>query len=387
MAATYGIRVVHRGRGADVASLRQAVAQELESIGLHRSVSVAVADSELPQGIPHICVCLCDTDSKSDSSVNEDIREELESGTTIFPVVEDLALFSQLVPEQLTFANGITWQDDASLQRLVRVLLEELGIEEQQRRVFISHRRTDGLGVAEQLHDHLSHFKFQPFIDRFAIREGTDFQQEISRALEDHAFLLLLETFDAHNSDWVFDEVDYALSHAMGILIVRWPGDVREVPGSGGLPRHILGDDEVTTDDHGYSILTDGGLDRLLEAIESAHARGLVRRRRLLLESVREAAVAAGVDSCVSLRDWKLLIGTPAGLSVVGTSPRLPTAVDLQAVDEASVQANADLPGVLVHSARALPTELRRHLEWVSHTRSMRVIPENAVGGWWIDGH
>lgn len=386
MTTTYGVHVVHSGRDSDVAMLREAVAQELELIGLHRSVSVAVAESDLPSSTPRICVCLCQAGSKFDEFVRDAVRKELNAGTTVIPVVEDLARFNEFVPEELKHANGIPWCDGKPLRGLVRVLLEELGIEDRQRRVFISHRRTDGLGVAEQLHDKLSHFKFQPFIDRFAIREGSNFQQEIGLALENFAFVLLLETPDAHSSDWVFDEVDYALSHAMGILIVRWPGDVREVPGSGGVPRFLLAEDELTTDEHGYSVLTDSGLDRLLEAIESAHACGLVRRRRLLMESVREAALAAGVDNCTPLRDWKLLVKASGGISVVGTSPRLPSALDLQAVDEASNQADADLPGVLVHSARMLPEPLKRHLDWVSGTRSLHVIPENAIGGWWADG-
>jgi len=232
MTTTYSIRVIHKDRVEDLQTLRQAVAQEVLQLGLHRTVTVAVVDIPPSDGAPHVCVYLGDDLARADPLTNSDIKEELERGTTIFPVVSDLVGFSAQVPDELAFANGIVWRDDATLRHLVRVLLEDLGIEDRSRRVFISHRREDGLAAAEQLHDRLTHTGFQPFIDRFAIREGADFQNELANALEDHAFLLLLETPQAHTSPWVFDEVEYALSHTMGVLIARWPGEVTDVPGS-----------------------------------------------------------------------------------------------------------------------------------------------------------
>ncbi|HWV46630.1 MAG TPA: toll/interleukin-1 receptor domain-containing protein [Nitrospira sp.] len=383
MTTTYGIRVIHKNRQEDLETLRQAVAQEVSKLGLHRSVAVRVTESGPPGSTPYVCVYLGDESTCVDPSIVIELAQELAAGTTVFPVVPDLTLFSTLVPAEISFANGIVWRDETSLRHLVRVLLEDLGIEDRQRRVFISHRRDDGLGAAEQLHDKLTHSGFRPFIDRFAIREGADFQAEIADALEDHAFLLLLETPLAHTSDWVYDEVDYALSHTMGVLIARWPGDVQEVPGSPGVPRLPIGQDELQIDEHGFEIFTTSGLDRLVEEIEAAHAFGLVRRRRMLVRSIEESALASGVDSCIALRDWRLLIETPKGKRIVGTTPRLPTAADLQNVDEASADAGADLPGLLVHSARLLSTPLKKHLEWVSGSRQLSMIPENAIGGWW----
>src|SRR5205807_2551001 len=126
------------------------------------------------------------------------------------------------------------------------------------------------------------------------VRAAEDVQEKIADALEDHAFLLLLETPLAHTSEWVVDEVDYALSHTMGTLILRWPGDPPAVPGSAGLPRLALAPTELTTDEHGYDVLTAAALDRMVGEVEAAHAQGLVRRRRMLIRSIEEAAAAAG---------------------------------------------------------------------------------------------
>jgi hypothetical protein len=154
------------------------------------------------------------------------------------------------------------------------------------------------------------------------------------------------------------------------------------VPGSNGLPRLYLADTDLTTDAHGYDLLTNEALDRVVEAVEAAHARGLVRRRRMLVTSTREAAVA-GCGSCVSLPGWRLKVDHGGTTTVVGTAPRLPTAEDLHALHEAS-EAYAPATSVLVHSARILREERRRHLQWVAGPRDLTLTPENAIGGRWV---
>src|SRR5439155_16144200 len=155
-------------------------------------------------------------------------------------------------PTDLSPLNGFEWSGTEPERRLARVLLEELGIEDKDRRVFLSNRRSDGLGAAEQLHDALSHFRFQPFIDRFGIRPGDDVQSRIADSLEQHAFLLILETSEAHLSDWVYDEVDYALSHTMGTLN---PSMARRPDADPGKCRHSPPPTRSRRSDHGLARL------------------------------------------------------------------------------------------------------------------------------------
>ena len=61
----------------------------------------------------------------------------------------------------------------------------------------------------------------------------------------------------------------------------------------------------------------------------------------------------------------------PDRSTIVGSTPRLPTARDLQALDE-TAKAEADDPAMLlVHSARALRPDLREHLHWVAGDREI----------------
>lgn len=383
MTTTYEIQVVHVDRGDWFAQLRQRIAAELERVGLHKTVTVAVLEARPSTGTPAVTVYLGSTVAAADSTVADLVAEALADGRPVVPVVEDLGAYDSQVPRSLSPINGFPWQGADPAQSLALLLLEELGIEEKQRRVFISHKRDDGLGAAEQLHDQLTHHGFVPFIDRFAIRSAARVQETIADALEDHAFLLLLETPLAHTSDWVFDEVDYALSHTMGMLILQWPGNPEPVPGSKGLSREPLEPVDLMTDAHGYGVLTDAALDRVVANVEMAHAQGLVRRRRMLIRSVEEAAIAAGCASCIPTQSWRLLIEHEGESTLVGITPRLPTATDLQDLDEARNAAGVDIFALLVHSARILRPDRREHLSWVAGDRSLTVTPENAIGGWW----
>lgn len=379
----YLVQVVQIDRPDWLDQLRQGIAAELHAIGMHRSVVIDVAETTArPADSPTVAVILIGPASKSDVDLAVAIETIQASGTVAIPVLADLNIFHSQAPDQLSLLNGFEWSGPDPERRLARCLFEELGIEERERRVFISHKRSDGLGAAEQLHDVLSHARFEPFIDRFAIRPGEEVQTRIADALERHAFLLILETPEAHLSDWVFDEVDYALSHTMANLIVQWPGVTTQIPGSDGIPRMKLASTDLSTDAHGYDVLTEEALDRVLEAAEAAHANGLVRRRRMLIGSVDDAASAAGAD-CTPLRDWMLDVRAASGRAVISVAPRLPDAMDLQKVDEARGKADPGAAAVLVHATRQLRPELAEHLAWATGSRSLTLIPDNAVGTYW----
>jgi hypothetical protein len=382
MSTLYDIRLGGQERRAWRADLERALAQELQVVGLHRTVDVAVVDSSRGDAAPSVMVFFGGPEASADEGAAKDVETALACGVVVIPVVADLARFQADVPEALRLINGFEWTGHDPAVRLARVLVRELGIEDRQRRVFISHCRADGLWAAEQLHDALSHIGFVPFIDRFAIRSGAQVQEAIAAALEDHAFLLLLETPAAHDSPWVFDEVDYALSHTMGTLILRWPGDPPQVPGSAGLPRLELGAADLTRNAQGADVLADPGLERVLAGVEEGHAIGLVRRRRMLVRSIEDAAGAAGATT-VPLPDWRIHVEHGGASTLIGVTPRLPTATDLQLLDAARTAHGGDPSMLLVHSARSLREELVRHLEWVVGERDLELTPENAIGGRW----
>jgi hypothetical protein len=381
MSAEYLVEVFHADRDAWVGELAASIAAEVTALGVHHSVTVTVTTTPVASG-PVVSVYFGSPASMTNSALAARLDSAVAGGRLVIPVVDSLANYSSLVPPVLARLNGWEWSGSSASTRLARRLLEELGIEDRRRRVFISHKRDDGLAAAEKLHDFLSHYGFEPFIDRFGVGFGRDVQNEIADALEDCAFLLLLETPLAHTSDWVFDEVAYAQTHQMGMHIVTWPGDITELPATNRWPRQVLESRDLRSD-KGYDVFTDATLERILEEVEAIHAKALVSRRRYLLRSAEDAAHAARLK-CTPLAGWRLLVEGPKGPSVVQVSARLPTVEDLHGLDTArSAAGGGATPGVLVHSARILRDSRREMLAWATGARDLTLLPENAVGGYW----
>lgn len=376
----YFVEVFDRDRSAWRISLSDAIDQELRDLGIHHAVTVAMSEAPVEQE-PTVSIYLAGPEALADTGLQVALQTSIRSGRVVFPVVEQLETYASVVPDCLLPINGYGWTGSNPAAGLARKILGELGIEDRQRKAFISHRRDDGLAAAEQLHDHLSHNGFEPFIDRFHIEYGQDVQAKIADSLESCALLVLLETPLAHTSDWVFDEVDYALGHQLGLHIVTWPGSPKEIPGTHGLSRQQLASSDLTAL-KGYDVFTDSALDRIGAAVEDEHVRALVRRRRYLLRSTEEAAQDAGLV-CTPLPGWRLFVTEPEASSLVQLSPRLPTVEDLHSLDEARAVLPGLPPGLLVHAARTLPASRQRLLAWAADRRDLALLPENAVGGYW----
>lgn len=379
MTVDYRIQVIHTDGDSRVGRLAAAVREEVLAIGLHRSVDVSVEPLPLANS-PTVAAFFGGPAAAVDPLCVEAATEAIESVRTVFPVVDDPAIYSQLVPEALLPINGFIWSGADPARRLARRLLEELGIEIRQRRVFVSHRREDGLLAAEYVADHLSHNGFDPFIDRFNVPSAVDIQERIANELEDYAFLLLLETPLAFESEWVFDEVDYALSRFMGLHILRWPGEFDSIPGTHGLSRQQLSDDDLEQS-NSYTILKPAALDAVLEQVEGAHAYSMVRRHRHLLRSVEDAAERAGY-TCTPLGGWQLLAKSEQRSDVVQVTGRLPTTSELHALDTSRSASDAST-GLLVHAARRIAIERATLLDWAVSERPLTLVPEHAVGAYW----
>ena len=232
---TYYVEVYARGRSQWRDEIISAMEREILDLGAQRAVTVEFTDGPA-DGEPSIGIYLASPEALTDENLQQSLTGSMRKGRVIFPVVQELAVYETAVPAILVPLNGYEWSGASPRGGLVRKVLAELGVEDQSRRAFISHRRADGLAAAEQVHDHLSHLAFDPFIDRFHIAAGRDVQAQIADGLDDCALLILLETPLAHESEWVFDEVEYALSHQLGLLIVTWPGSPTEIPGTRDLP-------------------------------------------------------------------------------------------------------------------------------------------------------
>jgi hypothetical protein len=127
----YGIHVIQLECEARLAEFEVALQVELRALGLHRSVSVEVRDRPFPEDVPSVALYIAAPSAATDPDLERRARAALDAGITILPVVDDLALYPGSVPVSLRPINGIAWTGLEPAKRIARLLLEELGIEDQ----------------------------------------------------------------------------------------------------------------------------------------------------------------------------------------------------------------------------------------------------------------
>ena len=183
-------------------------------------------------------------------------------------------------------------------------LLGMLGLVEEERKVFLSYRRSESTYIASQLHTELVRSGFDVFLDRFALSPGEDFQKRLDEDLGDKAFVVLLESSNLRNSPWVQHEITYAHSHRIDVLAITLPGvsDPQLVPAIDNAFRIRLSQNDCEPDGQ----LTAEKLGAILERIEFTHATALRRRREQMLGSLSDQLHRDGC-TCVPVKDWAIL--------------------------------------------------------------------------------
>lgn len=141
----------------------------------------------------------------------------------IFPIFFTDGRFKEEIPKLLHPINGRLY-DEHNPELIVNVAFEELRLLRKTRRVFISYKRSDTVGVANQLYDALSRCQFDVFLDTYSIRGSLDVQHELMHKLTDSDVLIQLNSAHFMDSDWCKDEISEANARQVGVLQLNWPG-------------------------------------------------------------------------------------------------------------------------------------------------------------------
>lgn len=326
-----------------------------------------------------MAIYLGSTQAKSDPDCQEKVRKALALGLPIFPVIEASNSHTEQVPSELEYVKALTWScSDTVPTQVISSVLEVLGINEKERRLFISYRQLDAKTVATDLFHALIEKRFQVFLDRFQTTFVENIQDRIDEALEDMAFVLLLYSPDMPNSPWVDWEITRALKSQLPILVVRWTTATEEVPKvrDGNLPT-IMFDPDI--DYVGDAIRCDK-LQEILDAVERLHSDGLRRRRRESMTAARLLAEATGWVVTEEPR-WKLVLTQHHGGQLpvlLGITPRLARTEDLYelACWRPHLEgAEVTWRRALMQASTELPHLRSELLRWVIASRDLKIIP------------
>jgi TIR domain-containing protein len=275
-----------------------------------------------------LVLCLGSDDLSSSVQAKEQIKSALEKGIRILPIVSDLEHFRSETPESLHPINGQPWESGGKASEIAEEVLRHLGLNERDRRVFLSYLRKEATPIAFQLFDELHRRRFTVFLDIFEIEHGDWVQARIEQALQHTSFVLLLYSSGVQSSEWVEKEINLALTQRLGLVALAYPDAGKS------LPFKMVPCDRRLQLDPGdldkEKRLSPQALEKVCLEIEREHADQFRARRERLIHDVSEALG----PSAVRVGSQSLRYDGKNSKVFVRLVARPPEASDLYALDE-----------------------------------------------------
>ena len=377
MSASYEVVLIHKGMeelAEEVARAVRAAVKEVlaqpDFLDFKYEMSTASPDS-------HVAVAyLGSVAGGDDSAVTRALEDAVSRQFPVLPIVRssEPGTPCEKLPPVIEHIHAADWDNESPVALIT--LLGMLGLVEEERKVFLSYRRSESTHMASQLHTELVRRRFDVFLDRFALPPGEDFQKRLDEDLSDKAFVVLLESANLRHSPWVQHEITYAHSHRIDVLAITLPSvsDSQLVPAIDNAFRIRLTQDDCGPDGE----LTVEKLGAVLEQIEFIHAKALRRRREQILGSLRDQLHRDGC-TCAPVKDWAILAtATRRTPTVFLVTPRRPQPEDLYTLhlvrcDATDSTGRDNLAGAVVHEVEHISDERRSVLAWIGESEHLKV--------------
>lgn len=383
--ATYRVVIITSDRPGDAADLEVELQRQVTLLGSASAaleivhVAPSYEDYSDPGSPPSALVVLTrGQGTESDEAVASAIGAAQAAMIPVLPVCSRLSNFTKQVPAALHPVNGRQWRAGESAELLASEILRLVGLCEDDRRIFLSYRRTDGMALAEQLRQALIDARWDVFLDRFSVPPAVDFQARLDRELADKAFVLLVESPDASGSEWVDHEISFALRHRMGLMGLTLPSTTATqlFPALDESWRLRLKPIELTGRPTS-ECLRASALAQVVADIEARHASALrLRKESVLADAARE--LSARGFGVTHVDDWILLGTRSTRQEVVCVTGRSPRPEDLRRADGARRRLRArgkQTHAWLVHPTEDVDADRVSLLRWLAGRRQISASP------------
>lgn len=351
--------------------LKDAIEQVTSEFGLHTDNEIKIYDANTVSQRNKTSAFTAVYFGSNPQVDLEAARSIYDDSVPIIPVVSNFELFSEYIPDFLQPINGYCLNSqDPEMKRLANLMMECAGLLREQRRVFVSYRRTESRDAALQIHDILIAKGFDVFLDTHDIRPGEHFQDALWHKLCDSDVLIMLDTPTYFESKWTRQEIGRALAKDIHVLRVVWPN--HQPSKMTELAETVYLEGEDLENNIGPITLTK--IDEIAIKLESIRSRSIAARYmsitgRLRAEVEKIGAIYEGVGAhraiAIRLPDDRKLWVYP----VVG----VPTAETLNKIAvQAKTNSCKDAP-VLVYDDIGFRKTWSDHLEWLNENiRSVR---------------
>lgn len=314
------------------------------------------------------------------------LRDLLDDGHLIVPVVEDYGAFTKLVPPDITHLNGISIADcGADFERLAARILEALDLLRETRRLFISYRRNETSSVAGQLYESLDASGFDVFLDTHGtLRPGEPFQEVLWHRLADTDVAVVLDSPGFMASRWTEEELARANASNIQILQILWPGQSEAAPAAFSTFYPLAEPDFVGSEILGHGArLRDDAVNAIVDSVESLRARAIGARHSFLVREFIHEVRSAKLDVRMTLNRAIIVSGHGGEPILVQPAVGVPDAVRYESLDllhseESSKGRKYAVPPLLLYDQTGIRARWIEHLKWLngnlSKVRSLNLI-------------
>jgi hypothetical protein len=244
-----------------------------------------------------VAVFIITKGSVADTELLQDVKQCFSRGIPIVPLVDRKNIFDfTSLPDPLSLFNVLAWYPEdpgtGEGEKFLDCIKKRLGLGlfNRDRKFFISYRRSDGMEIAREIQTYFSKKGYRVFMDITDIEGGDIVQRIIHHEIRERDFLLLINSPEVPDSQWIFEEIQTAIENRVKIFVLHLdsspplslpPGVVEEHWREGILPELETLIQECITS----TINFDSRVDMTLQQIADLYDFSLERRnpRQLIL--------------------------------------------------------------------------------------------------------
>jgi hypothetical protein len=310
------------------------------------------------------------------------LEKLMANGDAIIPVFFHDGAFYDEIPEVIQKMNGKQYKTEF-VDRFANYALESLRLMRENRKLFISYRRTDSTPVANQLFDAMVRNNYDAFLDAYSIGAARNFQEELHHRLSDCDVLIQLYTENFKNSEWCLEEIVAANQKQIGVVEVVWPGQELDVHNQLCEPIQLKIEDFEGGYKDANSVLTATALNKILIIVESVRARNMAARQDNL---VGEFIAEANKYGHIVIQEYKYLVehlkdgGCRVYIPAVGVPQSYDCYMSLKFRD---LLASPSTTTYLIYDDLRIKRDWIKHLDWLNNsTLEVKTIKKNDFASW-----
>lgn len=305
----------------------------------------------------------------------------MTNGDAIIPVYFQKDSFLEEIPKVAWKMNGKVYSDEKT-DAFVNYALEALRLMRQNRKLFISYRRSDSTVIANQLFDALVRCNYDVFLDTYSIGAAKNFQEELHHRLSDCDILIQLYTKEFKASEWCLEEITAANQKQIGVIELVWPDMKLDIHNHLCEPILLTKDDFLTDYTNQNALLTDDTVNKISKTVESVRARNMAARQDGLVgEFIKEAQKVGRV----MIQEYKYLVERleDDNVNVFIPAVGVPQSFDcFESLQFKSLLKNPKTRICLIYDDLRIKRRWIEHLDWLNKSLEVQTIKKNDFPLW-----